>query len=212
MKKQNKKSCFWFDVAKWTAAIPMIIFFRPKKYYPFGKPKQKGKILVSSNHVGPLDCIKICFVFPWRRLWTVTRHECFEKPFHNWLFRAINCLPIDRENLSMDTYHEILSLLKREKMVLFFSEGRLNLQDNEVKDFKMGTAFFAAMAKAPIVPIYIVRREKYFQRTYIIVGKEINIEDYCNGMPSMADVEKMNEIIRQKECELEEWKNEHLGK
>ena len=27
-----------------------------------------------------------------------------------------------------------------------------------------------------------------------------------------AHIEKMNEIIRQKECELEEWKNEHLGK
>ena len=97
-------------------------------------------------------------------------------------------------------------------MVLFFSEGRLNLQDNNVREYKMGTAFFAALSNAPIVPIYIVRRGKYLQRTHIIVGEEIQIRDYCKGMPSMTELEEINEIIRKKECELEEWKNEHLGK
>ena len=208
----KKKGNFWFDVAKWTAALPMIVFFRPKKHYPYGKPRQKGRRIVSSNHVGPLDCVKISFVFPWRRMWTITRHECFEKPFHRWTFEAINCLPIDRDNLSMDTYHKVLELLKEEKLVLFFSEGRLNFKDNEVMDYKMGTVFFAALSNAPIVPVYIVRRDNYWKRTHIIVGEEINVGDYCKGMPSMADIENMNDIIRQKECELEEWKNEHLGK
>ena len=171
--KSNKHYNFGFDFAKWSAALLMVTFFRPKRHYPFGKPKTKGRMLVSSNHVGPLDCVKIGCIFPWRRFWTITRQECFTTKFSNWVFRAINCLPVDRENLSMDTYHTILSLLKKEKMVLFFSEGRLNFTDNNVKDYKMGTAFFAAMANAPIVPVYIVRREKFWKRTDLIVGKEI---------------------------------------
>lgn len=203
---------FLFDFAKWTAAIPMLLFFRPKRHYPYGKPNKKGKIIVSSNHIGPLDCVKVAFVFPWRRQWTLTRSECFAHPFHNWVFRGINCLPIDRENLSMSTYHEILTLLKQERLVLFFSEGRLNFKDNQIMDYKMGTAFFAAMSKAPIIPIYLTRRKNFFGRTHIVVGREIDIQEYCKGIPSMEDIEAMNEILRNKACELEEWKNEHVGK
>ncbi len=210
--KKVKKNNFIFDFAKWTAAIPMIMFFRPKKHYPQGKPKVKGKLIVSSNHVGPLDCVKIAFVFPWRRLWTLTRKEAFETPLANWVFRSINCLPVDRENLSMDTYHDILDLLKRDKLVLFFSEGRVNFHSNDVMEYKMGTVFFAAMSQAPIVPIYIVRQENLWKRLHIIVGKEIQMKDYCSGVPSIADIERLNQIVRDKECELEKWKNEHLGK
>ena len=200
-----------FDFAKWSSAIPMRLFFRPKKHYPEGKPRAKGKIIVSSNHIGPLDWVRIAFVFPWRRFWTLMRKESFETKFKNWVFSSIKCLPVDRENLSMDTYHKISSLLKREELVLVFSEGRVNFHSNEVLDYKMGTVFFAAMSNAPIIPVYLVRRKKFLHRTHIVVGKEIYVSDYCKGIPSIADIEKLNQIVRDKECELEKWKDEHLG-
>lgn len=212
MKKQKRKNNFWFDVAKWSASLCMILFFRPKIHYPFGKPLKKGKMIASANHIGPLDCVKVAFVFPWRRMWTLTRSECFEHALTNWVFRSINCIPVDRENLSMDTYHEIMDLLSQDKLVLFFSEGRLNFAGEGVLDYKMGTAFFAAMTGSPVVPIYLVRRDNHLHRTHVIVGKELWIKDICEGMPSMPNIEKFNEYIREKECELEKWKNEHLGK
>ena len=212
MSKQKNQNCFWFDFAKWTAALSMLVFFRPKIQYPFGKPEKKGKIIVSSNHIGPLDNVKIAMVFPWRRMWTLTRKECFEKPLHNWVFRSILCIPIDRENLAVDTYRDILDLLKQEKLVLFFSEGRLNFKDNQVQDYKMGTAFFAAMSGAPVVPVYIVRREKFLQRTRLIVGKELKFQEVCGPVPSLPEIEKFNEYIREQECTLEKWYHEHMGK
>ena len=212
MKKQKKKRCIGYDLAKWSAALVMVPFFRPKKHYPFGKPINKGKLIISSNHIGPLDPVQVAMVLPLRRIWTLTRGEVFQKKFYNWVFRTILCIPIDRENPSMDTYREIMDLLNQGKVVLFFSEGHINFNDNQIRDYKMGTAFFAAMTGAPVIPVYIVRRKNFLQRAHMIVGKELWIKDICDGMPSMPEIEKFNEYIREQECALEKWKDEYLGK
>lgn len=212
MKKQRRKSNLGFDFAKWSSSLLMLAVFRPKVHYPFGKPDKKGKLIVSSNHIGALDCVKIAFAFPWRRMWTLTRSQCFKTPFSNWVFRSINCIPVDRDNVSTDTYREILDVLKEEKMVLIFSEGRLNFEGNNLLDYKMGTAFFAAMSGAPVIPVFIVRRENHWLRTHIIVGQKLWIKDICEGVPSMPDIQKFNEYIKEKEGELEKWKDEHMGK
>jgi hypothetical protein len=119
---------------------------------------------------------------------------------------------LEMDSPYVDTYRDILDLLKQEKLVLFFSEGRLNFKDNQVQDYKMGTAFFAAMSGAPVVPVYIVRREKFLQRTHIIVGQKILFQDVCSGMPSIPEIEKFNAYIREQECTLEKWYHEHMGK
>lgn len=209
--KKKIRNTLGFDFAKWSSALLMIAFFRPKIHYPFGRPQKNGKMIVSSNHIGPLDCVKIAFVFPWRRIWTLTRGECFRTKFSSWIFRAILCIPVDRENLSMSTHHEIQDLLKDDKLILFFSEGRINFSGDGLLDYKMGTAFFAAMSGTPVIPVYLSLRKNFWRRTQIVVGKELHLKDVCDGSLSMQNIEKFHEYIRKNECELEKWKNEHLG-
>jgi len=200
-----------YDFAKWSAALPMLVFFRPKIFYPFGKPNKKGKLIISSNHIGALDWVRIGFVFPFRRHWTLTRVECFNTKFNTFIFNSLKCLPVDRENFSMDTYHRIPELLKRGKIVLFFSEGRVNFKNNDVQDFKMGTVFFSVMNDTPIIPIYLVKTDNYLtQRCHIVVGKEFNPKDYCEGIPSIADIARINEELRKKECELGQWHDSYM--
>ena len=57
-------------------------------------------------------------------------------------------------------------------------------------------------AKKPIVPIYIKKRKNIWQRQRVVIGEPIHPIEMCDKMPSLADMEKIAEVVREKEKEL----------
>jgi hypothetical protein len=60
----------------------------------------------------------------------------------------------------------------------------------------------AHRAQAPILPIYIVKREKWYHRQRIVVGQPIQVAQQLGRMPNMQQMAEVTELLREKELEL----------
>ena len=59
-------------------------------------------------------------------------------------------------------------------------------------------------AKKPIIPVYVEKRKNFFKRQRIVIGEPINPIEMCGKMPTLAEMDKISEILRQKENELKQ--------
>ena len=75
-------------------------------------------------------------------------------------------------------------------------------KNEEVQKFKSGMVLMAVTAKKPIIPIYIKVRKNILKRQYIIIGEPINPAELLPKIPSLSDMDKIAEILREKEKEL----------
>lgn len=201
--------CLFYDFVKWTGAIPIWLFFRMKKIRIGKKQKVKGGAIVMSNHIGLLDPIVLHFVYPSRRLWSLAMQELFDLKFWKHFFKAVNCIPVNRENVTIDMYHSVADVLNSGKLLAMFPEGKINFADDaEVKKFKGGVALFAIMNKVPIIPTYIVKKTKKLERQKLVIGEPIYLEHVCDGAPTLRDVERVSEYLHEKEEELVSYYNE----
>ena len=117
------------------------------------------------------------------------------------MFENFHCIEIDRENFGMNIFRRIIDLLKRGKLVVMFPEGHVT-KDEEVQKFKSGMVLMAVTSQKPIVPVYIKIRKSIWHRQYVVFGEPINPVEVLGGMPSLADMDKIADILREKEQEL----------
>ena len=191
-----------FDFVKITGAIPTLIYFRPKIYRYGKKEKVKGAIMMS-NHVGFLDPVVLLVCAGIRRIWSLAASDLFVKKSRAWFFKACNCIPVDRENVTIDMYHQIADVLSSNKLLAMFPEGKINVDNEaETKKFKGGIALFAIMNKVPVIPVYIVKKNKWYERQRAVIGEPIHLDEVCGGTPTLRDVDKVSEYLYNKEEEL----------
>ena len=205
--KQKRKPFYnlCYDLAKITGAPSALLWLRPKIYYPFGKPSKKGALLVSSNHCTFIDPIIIQLSFPWRRLNCLATKDLFERKVTNFLFTQMHCIVVDKDNFSLSSFHEVVDRLNSGKIVVIFPEGQVNTEGRSpVLAFKSGAVLMAHRAGAPILPMYIVKRDKWYHRQRVIIGETVDVCEMLGKMPSMEDMTRVSELLREKEVELKE--------
>jgi 1-acyl-sn-glycerol-3-phosphate acyltransferase len=96
--------------------------------------------------------------------------------------------------------------LKDDKAVVIFPEGQVNQdQQDTILTFKSGAVLMAQRAKAPILPMYIVKRKKWYQRQRILVGQPVNLGEILSPMPSMQEISQASELLRDKEVQLRQY-------
>ncbi|MBE6625253.1 MAG: 1-acyl-sn-glycerol-3-phosphate acyltransferase [Ruminococcaceae bacterium] len=208
--KKNKKRfksytiwTFFYDFIRFTGVIPTWIYLRPKIIKKGKKQKKVKGAIMMANHIGLLDPVVLQFVFAPRRMWTLAMSELFDKPLKRFFFKSALCIPVDRENVTIDMYHSVSDVLKANKILAMFPEGRINFDEiAEVKKFKGGVALFAILNRVPVIPVYIVKREKWYQRQRIVVGEPIYLDEALGRAPTPADIEKVSELLHEKEEEL----------
>ena len=206
MKEKRKTNNYLFyDFVKLTAAIPGLLWFRTKKVYASKRAKEKirGGALLISNHSGDIDPIILMFAVWYRRHHFIATTDLFNTKLKRFLFESFHCIEVDKENVSMNAFREIVSLLQKDKLVSIFPEGYLT-RNEEVQKFKSGVVLMAVTAKKPIVPVYVKKRKSFFHRQCVVIGEPINPIEICGKMPSLSEMEKIAELLREKEKELKE--------
>ena len=88
-------------------------------------------------------------------------------------------------------------------MFVIFPEGKVN-KDGEkaLLAFKSGAVLMAHRASAPILPMYIVKREKWYHRQHIVMGQPVDIASVMGKMPTMEQMNTVTDLLREKEKEL----------
>ncbi len=180
-----------------------MLWLRPKIHYPFGKPKKKGALLVLANHGTLIDPIIVQVAFPFRRMNSIATKDLFDTPIKNFIFTIMHCIKIDKDNFSLSSFHEVVERLKEKKMVLIFPEGGLHLQSgNEIQAFKSGVVLMAHRSGAPVLPMYIGKRQKWYHRQHIVMGQLVDIREQLGRIPTVDTIASVSEALREKEVEL----------
>ena len=199
----------FFDFVRITAT-PGILLFRPKILYISEKAKankkMKGGNLIISNHITMVDPMYLMLGLWRRRHHFVATKELFAGKFKHWLFtKGFKCICIDRDNFSFASFKEITDNLKVGNIVSIFPEGSVNLTGEEVRVFKNGAVMMALRSGAPIIPVYIQKREHWYSRLVIAMGEPVDPKDFKTGqIISKNDLDKASEYLREQEKKLVE--------
>lgn len=187
---------FW--LVKIITFIPFLILF-PCRFV--NKQKlPKGKAIIVCNHKSNIDFIYL-FTHIGRKQFVIAKKELFKNRFVSWFFKKCGGIEVDRENISMSTVKNCLKVLKDDKLLTIFPEGTRNKTDQDLLEFKAGASVFSIKADAPIVPMYIQKKPRFFCFNKVVVGDPIYFDDSYKGEEG---TKQANEIIRQKMLELKD--------
>ena len=197
---------FCYDFVKVTGALPTLLLLRPKIHNPYKTKIPKGAVLISSNHNSFIDPIIVLAAFPSRRIHSLATKDLFNSKFKNAFFQKMHCIKVDKDNFSISAFHDVVSRLQDDHVVMIFPEGEVNTKNsNELLAFKSGAVMMAYKAGAPILPIYLPKREKWYQRQHIVVGNLFNIGDIVGKIPTMQKLTEASDALRATELSLREY-------
>lgn len=204
-KKTKEIGNFIYDFIKVTGVGPAMIWMRPKRIYYGGKSDLKGGYMISANHSSFLDPIIVHCAFWKRRIYSLATKDLYRSKLHTWFFEHVHCIQVDKDNFSLNSFHQVTKLLKSGKVVCIFPEGEVRPGEKEVLKFKSGIILMAYSAKAPIVPVYFVPLERWYQRRVAVIGQPIDVHELCGIMPTEDDLNRAGEYVHQKEQELKDF-------
>lgn len=207
--KKSKNKPFYnflYDFVKVTGVLPTYLVFRPKVYHPYGKNKIRGAVMITANHRSDLDPVWVHVAIPSRRLHCLATKNLYDTELKAFFFDKMHCIKVDKENFAVSAFHDVVSRLNEGHAVVIFPEGRINTSDdNTILAFKSGAVLMASKANAPIIPVYIVKREKWYQRQRIVVGEVFHIESENGKMLPLDRLNEISEKLHEKEVELREY-------
>ncbi|MBR3298144.1 MAG: 1-acyl-sn-glycerol-3-phosphate acyltransferase [Clostridia bacterium] len=205
--KAPVKNYFWYDVAAATSAIPAMLGFRPKRVYESDKAKQalkRGGALVIANHNSFWDPVYLLAGIWFRRQHFVCTKDLAEhNRFTRWAFRQFHCILIDRDNFSMNSLRAVSEVLKAGKVVSMFPEGHVNAENSQaLAPFKSGMILLAQQGESPIVPVYIKKPKRFYNRLVINVGEPVDIRALYGERPTLAQIGEAAKLLQDKEEKL----------
>lgn len=111
-----------------------------------------GPAIVASNHVSGLDPLLLIAASP-RPLRLLIAREQYERFGLRWLFRAVGCIPVDRESRPERALREALRVLARGEVVALFPHGGIHLDSAPSRPLKSGAARLAHISASAIYPV-----------------------------------------------------------
>ena len=190
----------FYDFVKVTAALPGLLWFRPKWIYetPAAKKRLRGGKLLIANHAGFFDPIYVMYAVWYRRHHFVCGKEFFAGKQRR-IFQAFQCIPVDRENFGMASLRQIADELRSGSVVSLFPEGHINNGSGQMAAFKSGMVLMALQGKAPIVPVYCRPKPHFYSRLRLVIGEPIDIIAQYGNRPSLSQIDKIVEDLQTKE-------------
>ena len=124
--------------------------FHRLEYDPIDIPRNGGA-LVASNHLSGLDPLLLtCASTKPMRFMIAT--EQFQRPWLNWLYRSMGCIPVDRTGAPEKAFYAARAALKQGELIAVFPQGRITRPEESVP-LKRGVVVLADLADAPIIPV-----------------------------------------------------------
>lgn len=183
------------------------IYYRKRVYYEDKKHTSrviKAPALIVSNHKGLMDFPMAMFLFPFHKLYCLMSELIYNHgKLLAHLTNIVGGVRVDRVNYDFGFMNKSLKLLDEKKLLIVYPEGKVEVEDR-MYPFHPSYILIALKSGAPIVPIYTDGRYKFKQRCHVVIGKAINLRDYCNSLnPTKEEIDELNKLIRGKIRDLE---------
>lgn len=147
----------------------------------------KGACLLACNHLSYFDPPFIGSAVHNREVFSIARSSLFKTPFRDWLFRNMNCIPLDRASGDIGAIKMAIKLLKDGKCVMIYPEGTRS-DDGTPNAPQAGVGMLACKTGVPVIPCKISgtyeimpKGSKFFdwsQKATIVFGKPLTALDF----------------------------------
>lgn len=175
----------------------------PTKFYGKGK-LSKGNVIVASNHTANFDPVLLASHFH-RPVSFMAKHTLFRTKFSNWFFRAVGCIPVNRETTDYNAMREAIKKLNDGNAFAIFPEGTRNQEyPRKMIKIKNGVALFAIKTKSPIYPVIIEGPPKLFKMNHCMVGEPFDFSEYYDKKISNETIEKATKEVEERMHALQE--------
>ncbi len=115
---------------------------------------KSGPAILTSNHVSGLDPMLLLASVRRPIRFLIAREE-YERFGLNWLFRAIKCIPVDRETRPELALRAAMRSLQEGHVVAIFPHGRIHTDADGPYRIKPGALRLAQLTGADILPLRI---------------------------------------------------------
>ncbi|MCQ2498770.1 MAG: 1-acyl-sn-glycerol-3-phosphate acyltransferase [Lachnospiraceae bacterium] len=204
---------FWNWFVKITGWPVQKICFRTKIYYEdksVQSRKIKGPAIIISNHTSVFDYAVWLFVFWGRTLRFQMAELLFKKKGLGILLRMLGGIYVNRNAHDFSFITKSENIIKKGGVVGVFPEARIPLPDEERPlEFKPSAAYLTILSGVPVIPV--VTDGSYFNKKHanVIIGKPIDIYEITDSdLSDKENIEKVNEVLRNRIIELESFLNE----
>ncbi|MBQ5929485.1 MAG: 1-acyl-sn-glycerol-3-phosphate acyltransferase [Clostridia bacterium] len=165
--------------------VPVFWILRPFRFYGNWKTKD-GACIYICNHYGLMD-IAYPACTTWEGLHYVAKKEVEKMPVVNFLFRKVKGISVNRDGNDVRALLDCFKCLKNGEKICIFPEGTRNKTGAELQPFRHGAAAIAIKAKAPIIPIMIYKKPRYFRMTHVLVGDPVELAEYYDRKLTETD-------------------------
>lgn len=195
---------FLFDFMRIIVIGTGMLIYRPKILYEndAAREKIKGGALLVSNHLTLCDPVFLQVAVWYRRHHFVIAKELCRNKAAALFFKIVKAVPVDRIDFNIDSFRSIVDRLKEERLVTIFAEGHINEDDGKLDEFKSGMVLMSLQSGKPIVPIYMKKREHFYQRMVFVVGEKIELKGKDGKRPNLGEINNFTKQIREKEIIL----------
>ena len=171
----------------------------------FGKENliNKGRSIVICNHLSKADVLAVGALYPNKTIF-ISKIEWFDNKVLAWFLRQLGTIPLDRDKPSLSSIKDGLQVLKDNKRLAIFPEGRRNFETNDLQEIKQVTSLFAVKGQAQITPVIIYDRLKMFKKGYVIVGKPFDFSEFYGQRFTDEVSNKCTQILSDKMHELQQ--------
>lgn len=129
-----------------------LFCYRYHRLNPIGlRLPKSGPAIVVANHVSGLDPL-LLLASARRPLRFIIAREEYERFGLTWLFRAIGCIPVDREKKPEQALREALRCLRVGEVVALFPHGKIHLDTDPPRRIKAGAIRLSQITGAPLFP------------------------------------------------------------
>lgn len=184
--------------------IPLMILhptsIKGKKNLP------KGKAILAMNHRSNWDYVQFGLNSA-TKYRVLAKKELFKNKIFGWILHNFGGIEIDRDTTDINAIKKCMKVLKEDKKLLIFPEGtRLKDESLVLGEIKSGLSMIAIKTKTPIVPVWIVRKPKFFRKSTYLIGKPFELTDFYGVKLDEETLQKADLIVREKMLEVrEEW-------
>ncbi|WP_231910557.1 lysophospholipid acyltransferase family protein [Candidatus Nitrosoglobus terrae] len=114
----------------------------------------QGGALVVANHISGLDPQLLVAISP-RPLRFLIAREQYQRIGFRWLFRAMGCIPVDRDKRPEKALRAALLALRAGEVIALFPQGGIHLDTDPPRPLKRGVAWLALQSGVPIYALHI---------------------------------------------------------
>ena len=196
------------EFLRWLALLSawpvQLLVFKRKTYYEDRRAqgrRVRGKALIVSNHFSVFDYMVNLFLFPFRKLYVVYWPQNSKRI--RWGMKFFGGIVSDRDVMSLRFMDESVKTLEKGRVVQIYPEAYIS-EDGRMDEFKPSYVLIALRAEAPIIPVITDGQYGLFKRVHLIIGKPIDLWDYCTSEdPTKEEIMALNDIVYKKCLELQ---------